>query len=44
MESVRKLDWSAADAGNAEAAGTPETAGNQFDESQVMGAGGFEPP
>ena len=44
MESVRKLDWTAANADNADTAGKTESAGNQFGESRVMGAGGFEPP
>jgi hypothetical protein len=44
MERVRGLSWAVAESGDDESSGSPQTAGERFECSSAVGAGGFEPP
>jgi hypothetical protein len=44
MERVRGLSWAVAESGDDESSGSPQTAGERFESSSTVGAGGFEPP
>ncbi len=44
MEPVRTLSWAGVAADNDTRAGIPQGAGNRFESSLAVGAGGFEPP
>jgi integrase len=44
MQPLRGLSWAGVNDGNGEASGLPQLAAKWLESSQVMGAGGFEPP